>query len=154
MKLSRPLLWITLLLIVLAAVLRFKHTRRAQPVTAPHHTTSASPTHAPSTVPTPAPSPIIATPSPAPAPAPAATSAASTASTASTSASDPIIIQDGTTIDFSSGQAVIIDSTNDPQLQADLAEMQAALEELEAPPSANHPDAPAPTPSPQPAPTP
>lgn len=96
MKQSRLLIWFTLFLIALAVVLRFKHTRRAEPV-----------------VPAPATTAIHA---PTPAPAPPSTPA------------EPIRLEDGMTVDFSSGQPVITrnDPATDAELRAALAEMEAA----------------------------
>lgn len=114
MKQSRLLLWITLLLIALVAVLRYKHTRRAQPIPppAPHHATAD--TRPPILPPVATADPMPpATPPPALAPAPAR---------------DPVAITDGMTIDFSSGRPVVTasDPAADPELAAALAEMQAA----------------------------
>ena len=52
------------------------------------------------------------------------------APTANTAPREPLIIQDGQTIDFSSGQPVISSSTDGADFQADLEAMKAASEGL------------------------
>ncbi len=133
MKQSRLLLWITILLIGLVAVLRFKHTHRAEPpVThspALPHAASDAPTTAAITTP-----PANHTPS---------------AATDST-----LAIEHGMTIDYSSGHAVVtqVDPEIDAQMRADLAEMEAAAAEViftaDGAESAPEPDSATPVPAP------